>query len=115
MIWFALNFRFDVFQAHEHPAVVQGGAAAAPMTDMKPSTFGSARDNFHRGKLVFAHRVEGNVLRRLGDGENPAGVFVGEKSLGNHDEQKPPSRRKSTSDTSIVAPRWRMTICNVRS
>ena len=53
------------------------------MDDMKPSTFGSAATIFCGLELMRAHRVKGNVLRRLGDGENLAGVFAREKSLGN--------------------------------
>ena len=36
---------------------------------------------------MFAHRLEGNALRRLRDAKNLAGVVVGEKPPGDNDKQ----------------------------
>ena len=53
----------------------------APMKDMNCSTCGLlAHDVGHR-LLVLHHRVEGDVLGGLGEGEDRAGVLVRDEAL----------------------------------
>ena len=90
MIWSALSLRSErgFRRMNMRPWFRVEDAPPAPMADMNSSTFGSAADNFRRRLLVLPHGVKGNVLGRLGDGKNLAGVLAGEKALGNHDEQE---------------------------
>ena len=75
------------FQAHEQASAIAGDRRSARANGRHESRH--IRVLAHDSgclQLMFAHGVEGNVLRRLGGAENLAGVFVRKKPGGNHDE-----------------------------
>ena len=76
-------------EAHEHAAIVaaDGGTARADGGHVAGDV-GVLVDDAHQGQLVLAHSLEGNVLPRFGDAKELAGVFTGEKALGNDDKQR---------------------------
>src|SRR5689334_3657083 len=44
-------------------------------------------DYVHQGELMFAHRIEGNVFARFGNGKGLIGILTGEKAFGDRAEE----------------------------
>ncbi len=82
MIWFAFNLRSEAGfkRMNMRPLFSAGGRAAGADGGHETVHVRVGGDNFARGHLVLLHGVKGNVLRRLGDGKNLAGVLIWGKS-----------------------------------
>ena len=76
------------------PELSVGLVPSTPTNERQALDVGIVQDGVGERALALAHRLEGNALRRLGDGLDQAGVLDREEALGDHDiEQRPSARR----------------------
>ncbi len=90
MIWLArIAARVARLQVDQHAARVERRVGAIDADERAQALdVGIAQDGVGERALTFAHRLEGNALRRLRDGLDQAGVLDREEALGDHDIEK---------------------------
>ena len=87
---------------------------STPMKEDRLATSGSFRMPSASALLALGHGVEGDDLRRLGDGLDQAGVLHREEALGDHDVEHDGQHDGADRD-SRVSGWWRNTTTRQRS
>ena len=73
-------------ELNEDAAIVERVAAAAGTDRRADCRDGRIpHDGVEQGLLALLHRLEGNILRRLGLADDQSGILLGKEALGNDD------------------------------